>query len=124
MSATFGSTTYIKVNVQPGRLDMENGMSAAFAVHVHAEKGIHVNAQPTPTIKSETEGAELSIAELPKTGEYLDLQKPIKIQCEVNGMTPGNHTVHFVMGFTFCSDTQGWCSMGNDSSSIEIHIKK
>lgn len=124
MGTVFGSKTYVKVNVQPGKLETENGASVLFAVNVRADTGIHVNAQPEPTIESETEGADFSIAEVPRNGDYLDLGKPIKVRCKVKGMQPGVHTVRFVMGFTFCSDTQGWCSMGKDTSSVEIKIKK
>ncbi len=124
MSAIFGAKDYVKVQVAPARLDVENGVPATFKVNVRAEKGIHVNAQPAPTVKSETEGAELSVAGIPKNGDYLDLDKPIYVRCDVKGLPPGDHTVRFVMRFTFCSDTQGWCSMCTDSSSIEIRVKK
>ena len=124
MGTLFGATEYVKVRVNPATLDVENGTPAAFTVNVGAQKGIHVNAQPSPTIKSETKGAELSITSLPKNGDYLDLGKPIEVRCNVKGFSPGIHTVRFEMRFTFCSDTEGWCSMGTDSSSIQIRVTK
>lgn len=124
ISTVLGSTDYVKVEVRPGTLNAENGSAVSFTLRLRASEGIHVNAEPTLTVKSATKGAELSIAEVYKSGDYLDLGKPIKITCKVDGLTPGQQRVNFVLSYTYCSDKEGWCRMGKDSSSIEIHVKK
>ncbi len=124
MSTVLGSTDYVGVKVSPGTLEAENGNTVSFTLRLSASEGIHLNAEPTLTVKSATNGAELSIAEVHKSGDYLDLGKPIKITCKVDGLTPGRHRVNFVLRYTYCSDKEGWCRMGKDSSSIEIHVKK
>lgn len=124
MSIILGSKDYVNVQVKPATLEMENGVPVSFDLRLRASEGVHINAQPAVTIKSGTEGAELSIAELPKAGDYLDMQKPIKIRCKVGGLAPGDHRVDFVVGYTYCSDKEGWCRIGSDSASIEIKVKK
>ncbi len=124
LSVILGSTDYVKVQVKPATLEIENGVPASFDVQLRASEGVHINAQPAITIKSETGGADLSVAELPKTGDYLDMDKPIKVRCKVGGLAPGLHRIDFVLGYTYCSDKEGWCRIGRDSSSIEIKVKK
>ncbi len=124
MSTVLGSTDYVKVEIRPGTLEAENGSAVSFTLRLRASEGIHVNAEPTLTVRSTTSGAELSIAEIHKLGDYLDLGKPIKITCKVDGLKPGQQRVNFVLSYTYCSDKEGWCRMGKDSSSIEIHVKK
>ncbi len=124
MSVAFGSAGYVKVEVKPATLEVENGTPASFELRLKAGDGIHVNAVPPITIKTTTDGAELSVSDLPRTGDYLDLGRPIKIQCKVTGLEPGLHRVDFVLGYTYCSDNEGWCRMGKDSTSIEIKVKK
>ncbi len=124
MSTVFGSTDHVRVEVKPGALQVENGSHAWFYLHMRTSEGIHINAEPAITIKSVTKGAELSVVDLPKAGDYLDLAKPIKVMCGVNSFTPGQHRVDFILSYTYCSDKEGWCRMGKDSASIEIKVKK
>jgi hypothetical protein len=124
ISTVLGSTDYVGVKVSPGTLEAENGNTVSFTLRLKASEGIHLNAEPAIIVKSMTNGAELSIAEIHKAGEYLDLAKPIRVSCRVDGLTPGRHRVDFFLSYTYCSDNEGWCRMGKDSSSIEIHVKK
>lgn len=124
VSVIFGSTDYVKVQVEPATLEIENGVPASFDVRLRASEGVHINAHPAITVKSETEGADLSVANLPKAGDYLDTDKPIKVRCMVGGLSPGFHRIDFVVGYTYCSDREGWCRIGKDASAIEIKVKK
>ncbi len=123
MSIVIGSTDFVKIEVKPRTLEVIESRPASFDVYLRSGEGIHVNAQPAITIKSGTEGVDFSIASLVKAGDYLDLSKPIKIACKVDGLGPGAHRADFVLSYTYCSDKEGWCRMGKDKSSVEIKVK-
>lgn len=114
----------VKVAVKPETLELRNGSDAVFDLRLEAGEGIHVNTRPAITVESQTKGVELSIKELPKSGDYLDLGRPIEVQCKASGLTQGAHRVDFIVGFTYCSDNEGWCRLGRDSSFIEIEVSK
>ncbi len=124
MSFVFNSKKEVSVEVKPASVEVKNGQSFSFFVRLKSVAGVHINAQPPVSVKSETEGASLTVTEIPKAGEYLDSSKPIKVECKVTGMKAGVHKLNFVVGYTYCSETEGWCRMGKDESSIEIKVKK
>ncbi len=124
MNSLFAQTGGVKVALKPETHELRNGIGTVFDLQLEAGEGIHVNARPAMTIESQTKGVELSIKELPKTGEYIDLGKPIKVQCNTTGLTAGAHRIDFIVGFTYCNDNEGWCRLGRDSSSIEIRVSK
>lgn len=124
ISAVFGSTEYVKVEVAPRAMEMQNGKSATFELRLKAEEGIHINARPAVTVESETRGVALSIEEIGESGDRIDLNKPLKVNCKLDGIAPGIHRVDFLLNYTYCSDKEQWCRLGKDSLSIEITVDK
>ncbi len=124
MNSLFAPSQQVKVFVKPEALKIQVGSSDVFDLRLQAGEGIHVNTRPSITIESQTKGVELSIKEISKSGEYLDLEKAIEISCKTVGLAPGEYRADFAVGFTYCNDNEGWCRLGKDSSSIEIEVVK
>ncbi len=124
IGAMLGTSRYIRVEVAPSVLETEEGIPATFELRLKAGNGIHVNAQPAVSVKSDTKGVSLSIEGMKEIGSQVDLNQPIVVRCGINGLAPGTHVVKFLLNYTFCSDKEEWCRMGNDSLSIEVKVKK
>lgn len=124
MGTLFGTNDYVKVEVVPSSLELENGTAATFGVWLKAGEGVHVNARPAVTVKSETRGADFSIEGIQETGDIVDLNQPLRVECRIDGLAPGTHRVDFLLKYTYCSDKEKWCRMGQDSLSLEIEVKK
>lgn len=124
VNSLFTQAGGVKVAVKPETIELRNGSDAVFDLKLEAGEGIHVNTRPVVIVESQSKGVELSIKELPKSGEYVDPGKPIKVQCKAAGLTAGVHRIDFIVGFTYCNDNEGWCRLGRDTSSIEIRVSK
>lgn len=124
MTTIAGIPDYVKLQLKPGPVQVENDRPATFEVRLLPNKGIHVNAEPAVNIKSLTEGVRFTIKQLPRKGEYVDPSKPIQVDCSVSGFTPGLHRIEFVLHYTYCSENEGWCRMNRDSAFVEINVKK
>jgi hypothetical protein len=124
MITSIKSADYIKLEVKPAILDVGGDRQGHFEIMLKASEGIHVNSQPAITVRSLTDKVQFAVTDLPKSGDYLDLSRPIKVACDASGLSHGQHRAEFVVSYTYCSDNEGWCRMGKDSISIEIKVAK
>ncbi|HUI28599.1 MAG TPA: hypothetical protein VLX91_00175 [Candidatus Acidoferrales bacterium] len=124
MSIAVYPQKYVVLEVKNNFIDVENGKPFKFLIEVRPSSGIHVNAQPPISVKPCDSAAKVSVKEPPKSGEYLDLSNPIEVECNVTGLDAGSHELGFVVGYTFCSNKEGWCRMSKDTVSVVVRVKK
>ncbi len=124
ISLGIGTGKYVGLEVNPSKFEMKEGQSHQFRIRFMPVEGIHVNAQPPLTIKSEVDGVTFRIVKVHASSDYLDPSKPVDIDCTAGRLSPGLHKITFSLGYTFCSDAGKWCRMGNDTLSVDINIKK
>lgn len=124
MSIAFDPQKYVGVETKPASIEVENGKRFSFFITLRPASGIHINAEPPISVKPAIDGARLSVREIPKKGDYVDSSKPIKVDCTVTGVGAGLHKISFVVGYTFCSENEGWCRMGKDTLSVSVRVKK
>lgn len=118
------SQDYVVVRPKTTMMLVENGKSFRILVDLRAATGIHVNSRPPVSVKSLDDKITATVGTMPDSGEYMDVSKPIEIDCTMNGLPAGRHLARFVIGFTFCSVDAGWCRMGDDTVSITLKVKK
>ncbi len=124
MSFTFGTPKYVTVEVPSSFVEVENGKSVLFFIRLAPADGIHINVEPSVSVNSETHGASFKVAGVKASGEYLDSEKPVAVECLAEGMTPGLHRAWILISYTYCSEKEQWCRMGNDSVSVELMVKE
>lgn len=131
MSITFNSQKYVAVDARSQSASIENGKPFLILITIKPVDGIHVNAQPPISIMPlvedparENSSTTFNIKEISKKGDYLESSKPIQVESKVTGFSAGFHEINFVVRYTFCSDKEGWCRMGNDTVSVTIRVKK
>ena len=131
MSVAFNSQKYVAVDAKSQTRNVENGKTFLILVTIKPVDGIHVNAAPPLSIKPLVEDAmsgngltTLGVKAISKKGDYLDLSKPIQVECKVTGINPGLHKINFIVGYTFCSEKEGWCRMGSDTVSVTVKVRK
>ncbi|MCL5267808.1 MAG: hypothetical protein M1469_06880 [Bacteroidetes bacterium] len=124
MSLAFEANKYITVEVPTYAVEVENGRPFTFSVKLKTAEGVHVNAQPQISVKSETEGISFRVNTIHKDGDHLDPAKPINIECETDGLATGAHRAKFILRYTYCSDTEKWCRMGSESVTVELKVIK
>jgi hypothetical protein len=125
MSTAIDSQKYVVIEVKNASLiDVENGKPFLFFIKIKPASGIHVNVQPPISVKPLTDGTTINVKRIPESGEYLDLSKPIEVECNVTGMNRGQHKVNFVVTYTYCSEKEKWCRFGKDTTSISLRVKK
>jgi hypothetical protein len=93
-------------------------------VRVKPAEGIHVNAEPPLSIIALDSGISVKLKKVFKSGEYLDPSKPIEVECRADSTDPGPHRFSFVVGYTYCSEKDGWCRMGKDTVFVNVRVKK
>ncbi len=131
MSVAINSEKYVTVEAKSQATSVENGKPFILLLAMKSLNGIHVNVQPPFSIKPLVENpgsangsTTLKLKAIPKKGDYVDLSKHIKVECELTGINPGLHNVRFIVGYTFCSEKEGWCRMGSDTVSVTVNMKK
>lgn len=124
MSTGFDSQKYVAVEVEKTSIRAESGKPFLLFVKIRPEDGIHVNAQPPVSVKSLDSQTTLNVKAMPKSGEYLDPSKPIKIEGRVTGVGAGPRKISFIVEYTYCSEKDRWCRMGKDTVSVTIRLKK
>lgn len=124
MSFAFGTPGYVTVEVPSSLLEVDDGKAVLFSLKLTPAEGIHVNLEPPVSVKSETHGASFRVVGVEKSGEYLDSEKPVTVECVANGMATGLHRVWILISYTYCSDEERWCRMSNDSAPVELVVKR
>lgn len=123
MSFAFDTPKHVTVEVPSSLIEVENGRPVLFRIRLTPADGIHINMNPPVSVTSETVGASLKVREADTSGEYLDSTEPITVECLADGMTPGLHRARFLIRYTYCSEKEQWCRMGNDSALVELMVK-
>ena len=134
MSVALDSQRYVVVEVKSRSAVVENDKPFLLFVTIRPVNGVHVNAQPPISIKAIESAASINIKEVPeprahvpvaqKLGEYLDVSKPIEIECKLAGVKAGPHKLSFQIDYTYCSEKDGWCRMGKDTVFAIVRVKK
>ena len=124
MNVAFNSQKYVVVEVRSKSVEVENEKPFPLFVSIKPAVGIHVNVGPPISIKSPDKSTTLNIKDMPKSGEYLDPSRPIEVEGEIRGVNIGRYKIIFTVGYTYCSEKEGWCRMGNDTVSVTVNVKK
>ncbi|MGO9481332.1 MAG: hypothetical protein ACLP05_06095 [Candidatus Kryptoniota bacterium] len=131
MSSVIDSQKYVAIEVENAdSMVAENGKPFSFSIRVKPASGIHVNAQPPLYVKSLADGVTMnfkpvqSLGGQTAAGEYLDLSKPLRVECNIMDMAIGRHKIDFVISYTYCSEEGKWCRFGNDTTAISVRVEK
>ncbi|MFZ1080806.1 MAG: hypothetical protein WAO19_02640 [Candidatus Kryptoniota bacterium] len=124
MNIAADSQKYVIVEVKSPTTNVENGKPFSFFIKIKPANGIHINVQPPISIKPLTDGTTMNVKEIPESGEYLDLSKPIEVEGVVTRMNLGQRKVNFVVSYTYCSEKEKWCRFGKDTISVSLRVKK
>jgi hypothetical protein len=134
MSVALDSQKYVVVEVKTRSAVVENDKPFFLFVAIKPISGVHINAQPPISIKTIGSAATINIKEVPeprahaplaqKLGEYLDVSKPIEVECKLAGVKAGPHKLSFAIDYTYCSEKDGWCRMGKDTVFVTVRVKK
>jgi len=126
MSVALDSQKYVVVEVKSQSSVVENGKPFFLFFIIKAVSGVHLNAQPPISIKpiGDTTTIKIKGVTEQKSGEYLDVSKPIEVECRLNGAEAASRKLSFEIGYTYCSEKDGWCRMGKDTVSVTVRVKK
>ena len=124
MSFITGSQKYVSFHASSQSSSIKNGEPFDILVNIKPAAGIHLNANPPISVKPVDGSAVMTLRQPGLRGEYLDLARPVKIECEVKGLPEGDRTISFILGYTFCSADEGWCRMGSDTIAVNVKVGK
>ncbi len=124
MSIAPESQKYVVVELKKPPIEVENGKPFSIFINMKPSSGIHLNAQPPISVKPLSGSETVNVKELSKSGEYLNSAKPVEVECTITGVSVGPHKMSFIVGYTYCSEKDGWCRMGKDTVSVTVKVLK
>jgi hypothetical protein len=124
MNHEFNSHEYVSATVEGSPIDVERGKPFPFFIKLRLADGVHINFEPPVSIVSLDRKVALSFKALPESEGYLDCSKPLEVEGELRDHEVGEHELHFVVSYMYCSDEGKWCRFGKDSMSVTLRIRK